>query len=1086
MGTPAARRLSNDSPFAEYTKELKTKFRNGNATEHTYRGALQDFIKAMGTKLQVINEPKRIECGAPDYIITRSNVPIGYVEAKDIDESLDKVEKSDQLKRYFESLSNLILTDYLEFRWYVNGEKRLAVRIGETKGGSINFLEGADEKLEALFQGFLNAEIPTIQSAQELAERLAGTTRSIRELIVQAFNYEEAKKGWLHRWLNAFCEVLIHDLDKETFADMFAQTLAYGFFAAKVHHTAKAEFSRFAAANILPKTNPFLRQLFAQFAGMDMPETISWAVDEIIELLKRADMGKVLKDFNTTSGKNDPVVHFYETFLTAYNPELREKRGVYYTPAPVVDYITRSVDEILQHDFGKKAGLADDQTLILDPAVGTASFLHNVVERIYSRFSKNRGMWDSYVAENLLGRVFGFEILMAPYAVSHLKLGLQLQDTGYKFQRDQRLGVFLTNTLEEAAKKSQEMMFDWISDEANAASSIKKDKPIMVVLGNPPYSGESANKGKWIADLMRGYDSITGTKTGNYFECEGKPLGERNPKWLNDDYVKFIRFAQWRIEQTKHGILAFVTNHGFLENPTFRGMRENLMKTFDEIYVLDLHGNSKKKEIAPNGKPDQNVFDIQQGVSINFFIRRETSQKERTAKVYRYDVWGTRDEKYAWLNDHSKSETPWKELKPKSPNFLFSQSNEKINEEYSSGWSLPEIFTVNSVGIATARDSLCVQFNEDAVESTVKSFMGMSKEEAREEFALGKDAHDWSIEMAQKDLRAEKFSKEKIVPILYRPFDKRFTYYTGNSRGFHCRPRKEVMTSMISGNNIALCSTRSTETGAWEHLFCTDSIISLHTVSIKEVNYIYPLYVYEQAEDHDDFFKKVGTRSSNMSAAFSATVESQLKAAPTEREVFNYIYAVLSSAGYRTRYRDQLKSQYPRVPITNDKRLFSKLAELGADLVEAHLRKKAGGRASEFSFPVKGDCCVEYVKYDTERRRVFINDNQYFEGISEEIWLYSVGGFQISEKWLKDRKGSKLKLSEIRDYQANLAAIEISLKKVEQIDNAIKNAGGWPLQGSKAASPNSPAASKQIALVKSKAEKEREKLPIRRRKEKSA
>ena len=503
----SAKALVSESSFDTYASALKAKFKFKEAREHAYRPALQHFVESMASGIEAINDAARIQCGAPDFIVYKKRVPIGYIEAKDINKNLFKEEQSEQIRGYH-SLGNLILTNYLEFRWYIDGELRSEVRIGETKGATILFGEKEAEQLKHLFESFLTAETKTIQTAGELAKRLALTTSSIRDLIRRAFDHEQKTTGWLHRWLRAFSEVLISDLKPEAFADMFAQTLTYGFFAARVHHKGNAEFSRFSAARILPKTNPFLRKLFAQFAGIDMPETINWAVDEVVELLKRADMDTILKDFGAGTGKEDPVIHFYETFLTAYDPELRETRGVYYTPTPIVDFIVRSVDVVLATHFEKPKGLADDRTLILDPAVGTASFLHKVIERIYERFAKNKGAWNSYVATCLLDRLFGFEILMAPYAVSHLKIGLQLQATGYTFEQDQRLGVYLTNTLEEAAKKSQELLFEWVSDEANAASSIKKGRPIMVILGNPPYSGHSMNRGRWISDLIKGYDGL--------------------------------------------------------------------------------------------------------------------------------------------------------------------------------------------------------------------------------------------------------------------------------------------------------------------------------------------------------------------------------------------------------------------------------------------------------------------------------------------------------------------------------------------------------------------------------------------------
>jgi predicted helicase len=633
-----------------YLKTLEQALLKGNATEHTHRRALAALIESLGEGVTATNEPKRIKCGAPDFIVTRGDVPLGYVEAKDVGVSLDKIEKSEQLRRYLDSLENLLLTDYLEFRWYVRGVQVHSARLGtfDAPRERVRVEAGGAEEVEKLIGDFLTEIIPTVSSPKELAERMARVARLIRDTILRALRTEDAG-GSLHDQMKGFREVLLHDMGEEQFADMYAQTICYGLFAARVNHRGTDAFTRRNAAHELPRTNPFLRKLFQHVAGPDLDEEPhAWAVDGLSELLNRTNVKAILQDFGRATRREDPVVHFYETFLAAYDPRMREARGVYYTPEPVVSYIVRSVDHILKTNFKLRDGLADStkikvknpagkgalethKVLILDPATGTGTFLHGVVNHIYESFRANRGMWSSYVSEHLLPRLFGFELLMAPYAVAHMKLGLQLAETGYEFETDERLRVYLTNTLEEAHEVSRMPLFtQWLAEEANEASRIKQDAPVMVVLGNPPYSGHSANTGAWIANLLRGRDTLSNKETGNYFEVDGKPLGERNPKWLNDDYVKFIRFAQWRIEQTGYGVLAFITNHGYLDNPTFRGMRQSLMETFDDIYVLNLHGNSKKKERAPDGSKDENVFDIQQGVAICLMVKRGSgSRKEK-------------------------------------------------------------------------------------------------------------------------------------------------------------------------------------------------------------------------------------------------------------------------------------------------------------------------------------------------------------------------------------------------------------------------------------------------------------------------
>lgn len=692
----------------EYMRLVAASLKQGNATEHTHRAALEALLEAIGGKdTDAINEPRQIECGAPDFIIQRGVIPLGYVEAKDVGSDLKRIEKTDQLQRYRKSLSNLVLTDYLEFRWYLDGELRLIAALpSPDRNGNLLFNAEAASEVAQLLGQFLAADIPLNVTPHDLATRMAGLAQLIRSLILQTFR-AEGDNGELHNQREAFRKILIESLTSEQIADMYAQTLSYGLFAARCNVSGSG-FTRQIAASALPKTNPFLRKLFHSIAGPDLDERIAWAVDQLAQVLARADISAILENFGRRTRQEDPVVHFYETFLAAYDPKMREARGVYYTPEPVVGYIVRSVDALLKRDFGMPEGLAHagkvtlkrpaapksrgnaklsnakpametvqtHRLQILDPATGTGTFLYAVIARIRERFEGNAGAWPGYVAEHLLPRLFGFELLMAPYAVAHMKLGLELEASGYDFSSDQRLGVYLTNSLEEAHALSNLPLFtQWLAEEARAASDIKRSAPVMVVLGNPPYSGHSANKGEWIEDLMDDYKQSAALK---------KPA---QAKWLSDDYVKFIRFAQWRIERTGHGVLAFVTNHSYLDNPTFMDMRRSLMQSFDEIYVLDLHGNTKKKEATPDGGKDDNVFDIQQGVAIGIFVKRalRTVRAERgaaaagskdaeaaVARVYHADLYGTRKLKYAALDTTDIAHTEWTELAPPAPTTISS------------------------------------------------------------------------------------------------------------------------------------------------------------------------------------------------------------------------------------------------------------------------------------------------------------------------------------------------------------------------------------------------------------------------------
>ena len=699
--------------------------------------------------------------------------------------------------------------------------------------------------------------------------------------------------------------------------------------------------------------------------------------------------------------------------------------------------------------FNKPKGLADEQTLILDPATGTATFIYLIIQRIHAGMAGQLGAWPGYVADHLLKRVFGFELLMAPYAIAHLKLSLELEATGYVFKPDERLGIYLTNTLEEAAKKSDRLVARAISDEADQAAEIKNKDEIMVVLGNPPYSGHSANRSR---DLD-GNLTFIGQLIEDYKRVDGADLKERNSKWLQDDYVKFIRFAQWRIEKTGYGILAFITNHSYLDNPTFRGMRRSLMQSFSEIYVYDLHGNSKKKEKNPDGGKEENVFDIQQGTAILLAVRR--TEQDGECKVWHAELWGDREAKYAALSSGSAQETDWKELSPAAPAYLFAVRDPAIGDDYDEGFSISDIFPINSIGIVTARDGLSIHFSVNELTQAIDDFMISDAESARIKFELGKDVRDWSVERAQKDIGAYLKGSNRSAVVLYRPFDTRYTYYTGKSRGFHCYPRREVMQHMIGGGNIAMMFSRGVESDAFEHIFCTNSIAGHHSVSLKEVNFEAPLYLQgiSDSEKAGDLFMH---RRCNISRTFLNALAEKLRV-PQDKEtglledvspedIFQYVYAVLNSPGYRTKYSKFLKVGFPRVPLTSDIGLFRALAGKGRELVALHLLdEKDAPSLNQFitKYRKAGTNLVEKVEYDPATRRVKINEEQYFEDVPPEAWNFHVGGYQVCEKWLKDRKGRALSYDDLQHWQRVVVALKETQRLMDEIDALIPV---WPLR----------------------------------------
>jgi len=750
-------------------------------------------------------------------------------------------------------------------------------------------------------------------------------------------------------------------------------------------------------------------------------------VDDLAQVLGRADMAAVLEDFGKHTKQEDPVVHFYETFLRTYDPKERKLRGVYYTPEPVVSYIVRSVDYLLRTRFERPLGLADPTVLILDPAVGTGTFLYDVVKLVHERLGQQGqlGAWGDYVAEKLLPRLFGFELLMAPYAVAHLKLGLLLQELGYEFQGDQRLGVYLTNTLEEAIKRSETLFAQWITEEANAAAEIKKEKPIMVVLGNPPYSVSSLNRGPWIQELVEDYK---------------KGLKEKKLN-IDDDYVKFVRFGQWRIERTGAGILTFITNHGYLDNPTFRRMRQSLMDTFTDIYILDLHGNERKGERCPDGSPDKNVFDIQQGVAVGIFVREPG--KAGPARVHHADLWGLREGKYSVLAEADVAATGWKDLAAGSPGHLFIRRDERLLGEYEQGWKINDVFPVHGSGVKTDRDELCFDFERPALAERMKQlFAGTYDEDFRQRHGVYSSS---SYDLEERRKRCA-YDGGNIRRCLYRPFDERWLYY---EPGFTSRPAYAIMRHLLY-KNTALVTTRQTR-DAFGAL-ATGGLAGHKCFAAYDINTVFPLYCYPAEE------RELGSekgRRPNLSRDLVEAVEGKLGLRFVEEgkgnlqrtvgpeDVFGYVYAVLHSPTYRSRYAEFLKRDFPRLPLTSDKKLFAALAAKGADLVGLHRMEAKALDALITKWPAAGPDTVDKVRYDETERRVWINEAQYFESVPPDVWGLHVGGYQVCEKWLKDRKGRKLSWDDVQHYQKVVVALAETIRLMEEIDAAIP---GWPLE----------------------------------------
>jgi len=772
-------------------------------------------------------------------------------------------------------------------------------------------------------------------------------------------------------------------------------------------------------------------------------------------------MAEILRDFGRRTRREDPVVHFYETFLRAYDPQARKARGVYYTPEPVVSYMVRSLDHIVKTRFGRPLGLADTNTLILDPAVGTATFLYFVIQQIYDTLTAmgQAGAWSDYVGTHLLPRVFGFELLMAPYAVAHMKLGILLQETGYDFTGDQRLGIYLTNSLEKAITQAQTLGFArFITEEANAAAEIKRDRPIMVVLGNPPYSVSSANQGDHIEQLMDRYKAAV--------------RSERNIQPLSDDYIKFIRFAHDRIERTGYGVIGMITNHSYLSGLIHRGMREELMKTFDEIYVLNLHGNALMGETTPDGGPDENVFDIRQGVAISLFVKRpQTFEVSETSKVYYGDLWGLRDGKYRYLWENDVSTTEWQELEPVAPHFFFVPKEFDLLSEYQRGVSITQAFKLYQRGVATRRDHFMVGFSKGELESRFSAFSSdVPDDDISGQFGV-KTTKYWSLSEARAIVRQRGSILGEIHEYAYRPFDNRYVVYIPEliERG---DAAYRVMKHMLHPNKALLCFRRVRDEIS-DQVFVARGLLDKTILSPRDNVTVFPLYLYTIPNEKP---RKGGgsiialtlfepkaeyeTRKPNLSPEFIAAVggklglefvregKGDLEATFGPEDILHYAYAVFHSPTFRERYAEFLKIDFPRLPLTSDRELFKALAEKGEELVGLHLMespKLDQPPVARFDVPDSNE--VERVRYtepgENVPGRVYINKPQYFEGIEPEVWEFQIGGYQVLHKWLKDRKGRRLSWADTYHYQKIVVALKETMRLMGEIDDSIPS---WPIE----------------------------------------
>lgn len=1020
----------NNDIVSGYIKSVTEKYKSGHAREHSYRPALEKLFSDI-TGLRVINEPKRSEYGAPDFLFMKGKVAAAYAEAKDIGVSLDETEKGEQLARYF-GYSNLILTDCLEFRFFRNGQKYETVKIAEIRNGEIILDENNCSHLEDTVKEFINEAKEPIKSGAVLAKVMAGKARRIRDNIKQFLKEGnvQSNEGLLSVY-NVIKKLLLADLDHDKFADMYAQTVVYGLFAARYHDDTPDNFSRQEARDLVPASNPFLCHFFDHVAGPSFDKRIEFIVNELCEEFVHADVQAIVHDYYKVEkdDSRDPIIHFYEDFLQAYDSAERKKMGVFYTPLPVVRFIVRALDDVLKKEFGLN-GLADSSMVeisgvsqgkkikqnvhkvqILDPATGTGTFLNEVISYIQKTFVGQEGRWANYAREELLPRLHGFEIMMASYTIAHLKLTTTLKESGVDINKG-RLGVYLTNSLEKAESYDDTLfaglgLGQAITNESIAANKVKNDLPVMVVLGNPPYSGVSSNESEYANSLVEKYKVEPG----------GKERLQERKHWLNDDYVKFIAFAEDMIEKNGEGVVGFITNHGYLDNPTFRGMRWHLMDTFDSIYIVDLHGNSKKKEVSSDGSKDENVFAIQQGVSIMIAVKNGKKKKGDLAKVYRCDIWGKQKNKFEQLNNFSIENIKWITLESRLPNLFFvTEGSNELDVEYKKGFSINDLFVENSTGIVTMGDGFIVDENRDVLKNRINEFLNnnISEQALTEKYGLGKNYAEWVI----KNKNSISNDQNKIVPFAYRPFDNRYTYFDNK---LVWRPRTNTMRNFVVGENLGLVTARSNKNPTPDHFFVSKYMTEAKLGESSTQSAVFPLYLY--ADD--------GTKVSNLKKEIVKEIE-KIVGSVTPENILDYIYAVLYSPSYREKYKEFLKIDFPCVPYPKDEKHFFALAKLGEELRHLHLLESPKVNNFITTYPEAGDNLVEKIIY--QNGQVFINKTQYFGGVPQSAWDFYIGGYQPAQKWLKDRKGRKLTNAVIEHYQKIIVVLVETGKIMKEIE----------------------------------------------------
>lgn len=1037
--------------FQNYYENIKLEYENVNEnSEHTFRTYFQNFLidfeKQFSKRdLLIKHEPLNVgNYGRPDFKITTNYLlTIGLIETKKIGDNLIDILKSDQIIKYSELSENIILTDYLNFYLLKNGEVVRYVNLFtefDLSKKKFKVSESNISQLTNLLIEFFSAEPETIVTVDDLAKKLSHKAIFLREFSKENLaTYKESSTNRLYAMYEVFRDTLLPSLETDYFSDIYAQTITYGLFLGGLNcNSTKDELNRYTAYSLMPNSFSLIKELFHNLD--DFPKEVVWALDEILTILKVTDYAAIKHEFaeyrNKEKGFRDPFIYFYEDFLKQYDKTQRELRGVYYTPESVVSYIIRSIEEILKDTFGLKEGYINDRVTVLDFACGTGTFLLNVFKQALEKANiyGDKSFISKLLNDKLIKRFYGFELMVAPYVVAHLKISEFLKEQGCEIFEGNRLSVYLTNTLSNNEPKPFPFMphLSFESKEANR----KKNEDVLVVVGNPPYSGHSANKGALIDDFVK-----------DYFISDGKPLKERNPKWLNDDYVKFIRFAQWKMSKLEQGVVGIITNHSYLDNPTFRGMRESLLNSFNEIYIIDLHGNSKKLEKSPDGSPDQNVFEIQQGVSIAIFVKTEL--KPKNCKIFYKDIYGNKEAKKSYLDSIVKSTTDWEEIYPDKPYYLFKPQNKKLRKQYNKLLSINDIFDKSSVGVVTARDNFTIDFNKEKLWKRIDEFRNLKIDDydIRRLFNL-KDNSKFKLSESRKNINSYdiKTYNSKFSQINYRPFDIRFIYYDDNVIE---RMRKDIMVN-LQQDNIALISSRIVKYQYFAQCFISKYIndASHLATNTASSSYCFPLYILKNGVEkiffgvsepkatYDDTQEDKLHKVENFKPEFRKFLNKKYPVLKdySPEEILGYIYAILHSNKYRNKYLEFLKIDFPRIPFFDSYQVFEELSEIGWKLIQYHLQNE---NPKTYLCRFLGDSDnFKVEKVERKDGKVWINKDRYFEGISDEVWNFYIGGYQVLDKWLKERKKYKLELDtdDVLHFINIVDILDYTIKTMGKID----------------------------------------------------